>query len=107
MSEFNQRQYGLMLDRLNAFEKGTLSLDRLVADLEGILNALDGVASDWKQKFLSDWGKLEEERAYALLRNVRVLDEETGGRIRPTLSKLKLSVLERIDDPADRPRDAS
>jgi hypothetical protein len=39
MSDYNQRQYRLMLDRLNAFEKGALSLDRLVVDLESLLRA--------------------------------------------------------------------
>jgi hypothetical protein len=104
MSEFNQRQYGLMLDRLNAFEKGTLNLDRLVVDLEGLLNALQGIASSWKQTFLIDWGKLEDERAYASFKNICILDEETSERIRQTVSELKLSVLEKMDDPADRPR---
>jgi hypothetical protein len=96
MSEFNQRQYGLMLDRLNAFEKGTLSLDRLVVDLEGLLNALQGVASSWKQTFLGDWGELEDERAYALFRNIHILDEETSERIRQTVFRLKRSVLEKM-----------
>lgn len=102
MSEFNQRQYRLMLDRLDAFEQGSIALDKLVVDLEGLLNALDGVASDWKKNFLGDWGNLEEERAYALFKNVHILDQETSERIRPTVSRLKLSVLEKIDDPADR-----
>jgi hypothetical protein len=102
MSNFNQRQYRLMLERLNAFEQGKIALDTLVVDLEGLLNALDGVASCWKQTFLSDWGKLEDERAYALFKNVQVVDEETSQRIRPALARLKLSVLEKIDDAPDR-----
>ncbi len=93
-----------MLDRLNAFEQGKITLGKLVVDLEGLLNALESVASSWKQTFLSDWGELEDERAYALFKNIDVLDEEASERIRQTVSRLKLSVLEKMDDPADRPR---
>jgi hypothetical protein len=106
MSEHNKRQYQLMLNRLTAFEEGQIPLDTLVVDLEGLLNALEGVTVPWRQTFLHDWGKLEDERAYALFKNVKILDEETSQRIRPAVSNLKLLVLEKIDDPADRIRNS-
>jgi hypothetical protein len=106
MSEHNKRQYQLMLDRLTAFEKGQIPLDTLVVDLEGLLNALEGVTIAWRQTFLHDWGKLEDERAYALFKNVKIMDEETSQRIRPAVSNLKLLVLEKIDDLADRIRNS-
>jgi hypothetical protein len=102
MSDYDQRQYRLMLDRLTAFEQSKITLNALVVDLEGLLNALDDITPCWKQAFLSDWGKLEEERAYASFKNVKVFDDETSERIRPAVSKLKLLVLEKAEDPADR-----
>ena len=77
-------------------------LDALVDSLEGLLNALEGTSASWKQTFLHEWGKLEDERAYALFKNLEVFDQETTQRIRHAVSKLKLLVLEKIDDPADR-----
>jgi hypothetical protein len=50
---------------------------------------------------------LEDDRAYALFKNLKVLDQETSERIRVAVSKLKLLVLEKIDDPADRRQSSS
>ena len=100
--DHNERQYRLMLSQLARFDEGQITLDVLVDDLEGLLNALEGISSSWKQTFLHEWGKLEDERAYAVFKNLRILDQETSDRIRSVLSRLKLLVLEKIDDPADR-----
>jgi hypothetical protein len=105
MTEHDQRQYHLMLNQLTKFGEGQIALDVLVNDLEGLLNALEGISSSWKQAFLHEWGKLEDERAYALFKNLQALDQETSQRIRLAVSKLKLLVLEKVDDPADRRRD--
>jgi hypothetical protein len=94
MSKHDQRQYRLMLGQLTKFEEGQIRLDTLVDDLVGLLNALDGVSNSWKQTFLHEWGKLEDERAYALYENLQILDQETSQRIRLAVSKLKLIVLE-------------
>ena len=94
MSEHDQRQYRLMLGQLTKFEEGQIRLDTLVDDLDGLLNALDGVSNSWKQTFRHEWGKLEDERAYALFKNLQVLDQQTSQRIRLAVSKLKLIVLE-------------
>ena len=102
MSEYNERQYRLMLEHLVKFENGEIALDTLVDSLEGLLNVLENVSHPWKQEFLHDWGKLEQERAYALFKNIRTFDEATTERIRIAVAKLKLRVLEQIDDPGDR-----
>jgi hypothetical protein len=103
MSDYDQRQYRLMLERLTAFEQGRLRLDMLVNDLEGLLNALEEVQPAWKQTFFHYWGKLEDERGLALFKGL--IDEETSQRLRAAISQLKLLVLEKIDDPADHPQD--
>jgi hypothetical protein len=106
MSEHNKRQYHLILGHLTSFENGQLGLETLVDNLEGLLNALEAVPISWKQTFLQEWGKLEDERAYALFKNVRAFDQEATQRIRTAVSKLKLIVLEQIDDPSDRRRNS-
>jgi hypothetical protein len=105
MSDHDQRQYWQMLESLTAFEQGLLRLDRLVINLEGLLNALQEVKPAWKQTFLHHWGKLEDERAFALFKGLNVLDAEMSQRLREAVSQLKLLVLEKIDDPADHPQD--
>src|SRR5688572_29063623 len=101
MLDYNERQYRLMLNRLVAFEQGKLPLDSLVIDLEGLLNALEGVEFSWKQEFLHEWGTLEEGRAYALFKSLSAFDEEASETLRAAVARLKLQVLEKIDDPAD------
>src|SRR5262249_11661888 len=61
----------------------------------------EDVSSPWKRDLLHDWGKLEDERAYALFKS-EPFDEVTTERIRSGVAKLKLRVLEQIDDPRDR-----
>jgi hypothetical protein len=102
MLERNERQYRLMLDQLTNFENDGLALDTLVDNLDGLLNALEEVAVSWKQTFLQEWGKLEDERAYALCKGVQAFDNEASEWIRSTVARLKLRVLEQIDDPGDK-----
>jgi hypothetical protein len=107
MSKHNERQYRLMLAQLKRFEEGQTRLDTLVDGLEGLLNSLEGISHSWKQAFLHEWGKLEDERAYALFKNLVVFDQETSRRIRLAVSRLKLLVLEKTDDQGDEGRSSS
>lgn len=90
-----------MLEAISAFERGALRLDKLVIDLEGLVNALDAVEPRWKQEFLGHWGVLEDARAFALLKGINTFDAELTQLLRSAASKLKMMVIEKIDDPAD------
>lgn len=72
-----------------------------------MLNNLEGISHSWKQVFLHEWGKLEDERAYALFKDLKAFDQETTQRLRLAASRLKLLILEKIDDPADGGRTSS
>jgi hypothetical protein len=102
MSEFDQRQYRLMLDDLSAFEGGKLSVDKLIADLEGLANVLEEKNIDWRQSFFRHWGHLEEAWAVALDRGATSLDEQEAKVALSAAGKLKSMVLERIGNVADR-----
>jgi len=104
MSDHDQRQYRLMLERLIAFEQGRLPLDTLVIGLEGLLNILEEAQPLWRKTFLHHWGTLEDGRAYVLFKGLKTLDAETCKTLRAAASQLKLLVLEKIDDPADHPQ---
>ena len=103
-AEYNERQYRLMLDQLTSFENGQLQLDTLVDNLEGLLNALDGVSDLWRETLFREWAKLEDERAYALFEGTKTFDHETTERLRSAAARLKLHVLTQIKDPADKAR---
>jgi len=76
MTEYDQRQYGLMLQRLTDFQNGRIFLDILIADLEGLLSSLQSAGTEWKQSFREFWGALEDARAMALFRGSRLLNEQ-------------------------------
>jgi len=96
MSEYDQRQYRLMLDWLVAFEEGKLPLDKLVDDLEALMNVLEEAPPGWKNSFLSDWITLEEMRASALFKGLRTFDDRSTQIIRAATAQMKLMVLEQI-----------
>jgi hypothetical protein len=101
MSEFNQRQYRLMLDCLLAFEAGKLPIDVLISNLQGLVRALQGVDEAWKQTFLEDWAVLEQARAMALFRESTSLNERETSAASDSVARLKLLVLEQMDDPPE------
>ena len=61
-----QRQYALMLERLQGFRQGSVPLPRLISDLEGPLCALELAPQDWLDGFRSVWLDLEVAYAVAL-----------------------------------------
>jgi hypothetical protein len=45
---------------LQQYLRGEVSLRKLIADLEGLLEALESFEETWKDAFRSDWGSLEQ-----------------------------------------------
>jgi len=101
MSDFDQRQYRLMLKSLDDFSVGHMRIDVLIANLEGLLNALRDIDEEWKQTFLHYWGQIEDERADALFRNLDSLDDHAMQNVTDAISHLKLMVLEKMHDPIE------
>ena len=75
MSDYDQR---LMLDRLEAFSRNGIGIDMLIADLQGLLNALKEPGDSGKQDFLRWWGQIEDARAraHARYREAKALNEQ-------------------------------
>ena len=63
MTPYDERQYRLMLERLQAYAEGKIGLDRLTDDIEGLLNALDSADQAWVDAATRAWAKLEDSRA--------------------------------------------
>lgn len=104
MSEYDQRQYRLMLDRLNGFERGIIGIGKLIDDLYALVNVLESAPDSWKRYFLQEWGDLEITRAGALDREQKKFQEHEIQIIRDAVAKMKLLALQAIDDPADHRR---
>src|SRR5690242_1146554 len=101
MSDFDQRQYRLMLKSLDDYSAGRARIDALITNLEGLLNALRAVEPEWRQTFLHYWGQIEDERADALFRNLDSLDDHAAQVVTDAVSHLKLMVLEKTHDPIE------
>jgi hypothetical protein len=66
MSDREQRQYPLMRQRIDNFRDGALSIAHVIADLEGLVDALDETPQEWKDSFVEEWSVLEIAYAVAL-----------------------------------------
>lgn len=96
MSEYDQRQYRLMLHELKQFENGEIHLDTLVDDLESLLAMLQQAEPGWKDEFLESWAYLDDERAIALDEGVISFDEATSERLLAKVVELRRLILVQI-----------
>ena len=55
MSDRELRQYALMQQRIDGFRDGQLSIGPVIADLEGLVSALDETRQEWKDSFIEVW----------------------------------------------------
>jgi hypothetical protein len=51
-ADYNQRQYQRILDRIDLYRSGRMSLPTLIADVEGLISALEGVSHEWRNTLL-------------------------------------------------------
>ena len=96
MSEKDQRQYRLMLEKIGSFEQGEIRLESLVEDLDGLLNVLEEPASSWREAFLHEWGNLEDERAFAIFKNTKQFDNDAIQRLNAATAQLRLLILQKL-----------
>lgn len=64
-SDREQRQYALMKETIDGFRRGR-SIGPVIADLEGLVHALEETPQDWKDQFIEEWSVLEIDYAVAL-----------------------------------------
>ncbi|HEV8581815.1 MAG TPA: hypothetical protein VGX68_22325 [Thermoanaerobaculia bacterium] len=96
--DYDLRQYGLMRDRLEAYEAGTISLHKLIEDLRDLLEALEHVSPAWRQDFRKNWWTLEQIYAAAIDREqLEGLTAESHLLIAETIYSLHELVLKAIN----------
>lgn len=66
MNDYDHRQVLLMLEALNAFERGATDLPALISSLEALAGCLETPSPTWKESFRGEWGKLEEAYSYSM-----------------------------------------
>lgn len=109
MSDYDQRQYRRMLERLDWLEEGNF-LSSLTTDLTVLLYALEAKDPAWARAFENGVGELDDDISVAVvqweeegeLANKEIsFGEEALKRMRETVVELKRLVLQKIETPAD------
>jgi len=89
MSDYDNRQYRLMMQRIEEFEKSKIGLQRLIADLDALLCSLQKADETWRSSFQKEWGVLEEVYAIALDKGSEKLPTEHWDLIDNALGNMK------------------
>jgi hypothetical protein len=92
MSDYDKRQYGLMLEQIKQFEAKQIDLKHLIAGLESLLCVLEQADKKWKDTFQSEWGVLEEVYADALDKGYKSLPTTHEKLIEKAVHNLKAMV---------------
>jgi hypothetical protein len=89
ISEYDVRQIDLMKERISQFNKGEIQVDKLINDLESLLNCLENISENWKDYFLAALGEIEIIYAFALYENRNSLTDEDMKVIDESLLKIE------------------
>lgn len=93
--ERERRQLELMNDRLDRFASGELSIGPVINDLEALLNELELVDDDWRDRFVEAWSELEIPYAVALDRLEPIPTTADEG-VRSAIASLRTLVLQAL-----------
>ena len=88
-------QLQLMDERLSGFLDGTVPIDRVVADVEGALDALEQTPETWRRAFREDWVTLEVAYAVALSESTPALPNASTPELREAAERMLAMVEER------------
>jgi hypothetical protein len=95
--DYDQRQYRRMLERLEAFEAGKVSLHYMINDLETLLSALELPDMTWRREFQRKWGWLDSMRGVALVERGKFPSPEETQSAREIARELKALVLQKLE----------
>ena len=101
MSDYDRRQYKMMLELLNAFDARIVGLHKIIADLEALLLLLQDTDKVWRNEFYKQWAMLEDVYADALDKGFKQLPPDPQKLVEDAIQGLRQLVEERIDTTAD------
>jgi len=88
----DQRHLQRMRDTIEAYRAERINFGNMINNLEALLDSLEQVHEDWRDKFLHEWGKLEEILAVSADRGQPSLIDENEELINDTLSCLLVMI---------------
>ena len=94
--EREARQLRLMRERIASFRAGSISLGPVIADLEGLVNALTVTPYEWRDRFVEEWSVLEIAYAVALDRESPSPSASTDPHVREALDALDALIDEQL-----------
>ena len=83
------RPYLLIRKCLQQFDNNELTFDRLIHELEAVLQTFPNSDEKWKEKFRSEWWTLEQVYAVACDRGETTLNPENENLVYETLENMK------------------
>lgn len=99
ISEYDLRQFNLMVDFINEYENGLpnlASLGKLVSDLEALQSALENASESFYQAFRALWGELETTYAVMLDEERTLPNKIDESLINDAIAKLKVLINSRL-----------
>lgn len=84
----DQRHLLRMRDAIESYYAKQMAFGRMINNLETLLGLLEHASEDWRDKFLHEWGKLEDILAVAADRGQPSLIDENEKSINEALSRL-------------------
>jgi hypothetical protein len=100
MTHFHERQLIRLVERLDLFKEGVISLSVLVSDADFLLRALEDVDKRFFEDLRKEWAVLEEVWAVAVDSNGGVVDRQGELLVQSAVAALRARSLELNDTEA-------
>ncbi|OAF07471.1 hypothetical protein [Bradyrhizobium neotropicale] len=94
MTEYDVRQLGLMIEKLDAFD--AIYLSHLVSDLDGLQSAMESADAQWKSAFLEHSGVLEDVNADILDENLTEFPNEHARLLTSAIQEMRKLIAQRL-----------
>lgn len=100
-SEYDIRQLKLMHESLICFEKKSIYLSTLIANLEFLLSTLESADEDWEEEFLNELTDLETINALEIIKDSGEDVPEIRQEKKDEIVKKSILVLKNLTDPSN------
>lgn len=101
MSDYDQRQYKVLFDRINAFQRKSIGLKSLIADTDALMRSLQHAEKPWTDAFYAQWAFLEDVYARALDQGLNAVPSDQAALVDNAVEKMQelvLAVLKKSDE---------
>ena len=96
-SEYDVRQYNLMLRMIQEYQNGSIEIGNLTQGLDELRSALENASESWQQEFNSGWGVVEDVYAVMLDRGDFRLNDSEKELVNKAVEKLKNLIANQVE----------